>query len=271
MRLATGLEPTKSSTTGCRTGATAFRDVPRRPDILCCVDRGVQRACAWCGPIFLILFLIGFWFVAGLVPPPSPARNAVQIAHFYQAHATRLRAGMLIAMVATAFMAPFLALLTLQIKRHSPRLAPLAYAQLICGVALLILILVPMALVALAAFRPDRPPADTQLLNDAAFVILFWVFSTPTLEYLSLGAAVLLDRSERPLFPRWVGWFDLVVGVVFAMGAPVVFVKSGPFAWNGALAFWAVLIAFGAWIWITFGCMLRAVNRPELATATPAG
>jgi hypothetical protein len=68
-----------------------------------------------------------------------------------------------------------------------------------------------------------------------------------------------------------VGWFDLFVGVVFATGAPVVFVKGGPFAWNGLIAFWAVLIAFGAWIWVTFGCMLRAIGRPEpAAVAAPA-
>ncbi len=166
-------------------------------------------------------------------------------------------------MIATPLMVPFLVLLTLQLKRSNPRLAPLAYTQLACGLVLMLLILVPVTLMALAAFRPERPPESTQLINDAAFFILFWTFSAPTLEYIALGLFVLMDRGEQPLFPRWVGWFDLSVGLVFAFGAPVLFVKNGVFAWDGALAFWAVLVAFGAWVAVTFVGMLRAIDRPH--------
>lgn len=216
--------------------------------------------------MFLVLFLVGFWFVGGLVPPPKPTDTAEQVAAFYQAHHGRLQAGMLIAMVSMAFFAPFIALLTLQTKRANPRLAPLAYTQLVCGIALLLMILLPLSLIGLAAFRPDRAPTSTQLLNDAAFLFLFWVFATPTMEYVSLALMALWDRNDNPLFPRWVGWFDLGVAVVFATGAPAIFVKQGPFAWDGVLAFWAVLVAFGAWVLVTFWYMLRGVDRPEMTS-----
>lgn len=203
--------------------------------------------------------------IAGLVPPPSPADGAAEIAAFYRDHTDELRVGLLIGMIATPLMVPFIVLLTLQLKRSNPRLAPLAYTQLVCGVVLMLLILVPVTLMALAAFRPERPPESTQLINDAAFFMLFWTFSAPTLEYIVLGLAILMDRGEQPLFPRWVGWFDLAVGLVFAFGAPVLFVKDGIFAWDGALAFWAVLVAFGAWVAVTFVCMLRAIGRQGYA------
>jgi hypothetical protein len=212
--------------------------------------------------VFLLLFLVGFWAIGGLVPPPSPAQGAAKIAAFYREHTDQLRAGLLICMIATPLMVPFIVLLTLQLKRSDPRLAPLAYTQLACGLVLMLLILLPVTLMALAAFRPERPPESTQLINDAAFFILFWTFSAPTLEYISLGLAVLMDRGERPLFPRWVGWFDISVGLIFAAGAPVLFVKHGVFAWDGVLAFWAVLAAFGAWVMLTFVGMLRAIDRP---------
>ena len=224
-------------------------------------DRRIQLACAWCGPIGLLLFVVGFWLVAGLVPPPSAADSAARIAAFYRDNATQLRLGLLIAMIASPLLIPFMVLLTLQIKRSDPRLAPLAYTQLVCGAILILEILISLVLMGVAAFRPERAPELTQLINDTAFIFLLWAFAPPTLEYAAIGAAALLDRSETPLFPRWVGYFDLAVAVVFMAGGPTLFVKSGAFGWDGLLAFWAVLIAFSLWIGVTFTMMLRAIAR----------
>ena len=221
------------------------------------MDRRIALVCAWCGPVFLVLFVAGFWFVAGLVPPPKPSDNAAQIAAFYRDNTDRIRVGMLMSMVATALLAPFIILITQLMKRRNPRLDLLADIQLICGFALLLMVLIPITFIALGAFRPERPAESTQLLNDIAFFALFWVFSTPILEYLSMGAYSLMDRSDRPLFPRWVGWFDLATAAIFVTGAPVLFVKDGPFAWNGLLAFWAVLFIFGGWVLVSFVYVLR--------------
>jgi hypothetical protein len=227
-------------------------------------DRGVARALALCGPVFLILFMIGFWFVGGFVPPPKPTGSAADVAAFYLSHTGRIRAGTLITMIGVAFFAPFQVIVTMRMRSRNPRLAPLAYVQLVCGIALLLMILLPVSLLALASFRPDRPAESTQLLNDAGIFMLFWVFSTPTLEYVAMGAAALMDRGPDPLFPRWVGWYDLLVAVLFATGAPVVFVKDGVFAWDGLLAFWLVLFAFGGWVLITFWFVYQDVRRPAL-------
>jgi len=227
------------------------------------MDRRIALVCAWCGPVFLVLFVVGFWFVAGVVPPPKPSDNAAQIAAFYRDNTDRIRVGMLMSMVATALLAPFIILITQQMKRRNPRLALLADIQLLCGFALLIMILIPITFIALGAFRPERPPESTQLLNDIAFFALFWVFSTPVLEYLSMAAYSLMDRSDRPLFPRWVGWFDLATAAIFVTGAPVLFVKDGPFAWNGLLAFWAVLFIFGGWVLVSFAYVLREAQTIE--------
>lgn len=228
------------------------------------MDRRVALVCAWCGPVFLVLFVVGFWFVAGFVPPPKPSDSAAQIAAFYRDNTDRIRVGMLLSMVATALLAPFIVLITSQMKRRNPRLALLADIQLLGGFALLLLVMLPIALIALAAFRPERPAETTQLLNDAALFILFWVFSTPVVEYLAMAAYSLMDRSDRPLFPRWVGWFDVATAVIFVTGAPVLFVKDGPFAWNGLLAFWAVLLIFAGWVLVSFVYVLREALTPEM-------
>ncbi|TMD97613.1 MAG: DUF4386 family protein [Chloroflexi bacterium] len=143
------------------------------------MDRRIALVCAWCGPVFLVLFVAGFWFVAGLVPPPRPSDNAAQIAAFYRDNTDRIRVGMLMSMVATALLAPFIILITQQMKRRNPRLALLADIQLLCGFALLIMILIPSPRVTAAAqrhrvLRPllglldagPRVPVDGRLLAD---------------------------------------------------------------------------------------------------------
>ncbi len=224
-------------------------------------DRRIEILCAWGGPAFLGLFVIGFWFVAGLVPPPSAADSAQQIAHFYAVNAGRLRAGMLLALIAAPLLVPFIVVLSAQLRRSDPRLAPLATVQLVCGAILVVEVLIFVVLVAVAAFRPERSPEVTQALNDTAWTFLLWAFTAPTLEYAAIGVAVLMDGSEQPLFPRWVGYFDLAVALVFAAGGPTLFVKRGAFGWDGVLAFWAVFVAFSLWVTVTFRTILNASAR----------
>jgi len=215
------------------------------------------------------LFLVGFWVVAGLVPPPAATDSAAGIAAFYRDNESQLRAGLLIAMIATPLIIPFMVVLTQQIKESDARLAPLANIQLICGAILVVLLLLSIVLMGVAAFRPERSAELTQLTNDAGFTIFLWLFAPTTLEFAVLAAAALSDHGERPLFPRWMGYLDLAVGVIFIAGAPTLFVKHGAFGWDGVLAFWAVLVAFGIWISATFVMMLRAID--DRSAATTAG
>jgi hypothetical protein len=110
------------------------------------MDRRIQLLCAWCGPAFLGLFFVGFWFVAGLLPPPSAGDNAAQIAAFYRDNVDQLRAGLLLLLIAAPLLVPFSVLLALQLKRSDPRVAPLAYTQLLLGVVTMLELLLPVVL-----------------------------------------------------------------------------------------------------------------------------
>ncbi len=231
------------------------------------MDRRIQLLCAWCGPAFLLIFLVGFWIVAGLVPPPSAGDNAAQIASFYRDNTDQLRVGLLLLLIGAPLLVPFAVLLALQLRDSDRRVAPLAYIQLLMAVVTMLEVLLPVVLMGTAAFRPERSPESTLLLNDTAFTILLWAFSPPTIEFAAIGLAILWDRSERPLFPRWSGYVDLAVAAIFAGGAPALFVKHGAFGWDGAIAFWAVLGSFGVWVWVTFLTMLRAIGRAQTAAA----
>lgn len=217
--------------------------------------------CAWSGIIGGSLVALGLIVVAGIVPAPSAADTAAQIAGFYRSNTDSIKAGLLLAMVGASLMFPFLALITVQLKRSDPRLAPLAYTQFVAGGIFMAAFLIPILLWGTAAFRPDRPAASTQLLNDAGSTIFYWAFAPGTVECAAMGLAVLLDRSEHPIFPRWVGYVDLFTAAAYAAGAPAIFVKTGAFGWDGVCALWLPLAGFGAWMWATFYCSTRRAAR----------
>jgi hypothetical protein len=65
---------------------------------------------------------------------------------------------------------------------------------------------------------------------------------------LSVTAAIFQDRSERPVFPRWLGYFNAWIAVSFVPGCLLIFFKTGPFSYQGMFVFWVPFLTFGAWI-----------------------
>jgi hypothetical protein len=55
-----------------------------------------QRICAWAGPACAVTWVVGFFFLAGFIPPPSPSMDAHQIASMFAEHGGRIRAGLII-------------------------------------------------------------------------------------------------------------------------------------------------------------------------------
>jgi hypothetical protein len=47
------------------------------------MERRNELLAAWCGPLFVLFFGVG-WLVAGLVPPPAATDGPARIADFYR-------------------------------------------------------------------------------------------------------------------------------------------------------------------------------------------
>jgi hypothetical protein len=56
--------------------------------------------------------------------------------------------------------------------------------------------------------------------------------------------------------------------------SPAATLQTGPFAWNGAVAFWMIAGSYGSWVLVMSWVMLKVVDRAEtdgelsLATST---
>jgi hypothetical protein len=224
------------------------------------MERRSELFAAWCGPLFVLFFGVG-WLVAGLVPPPAATDSPAKIADFYRVHAGQMRAGMLLALTGTGFAIPFIVALTRQLRRGNPESTIWADTQLVAGTLVLAGVLIPVVLIATATLRPERSPDLDQALNDAAFTMLLWAFVPATVEAAAIGYAVLADRSVSPAFPRWTGYFDLGVAAIYGLGAPTLWVTQGAFGWDGVLTFWLVFISFALWVLVSSATMISATGK----------
>ena len=111
-------------------------------------------------------------------------------------------------------------------------------------------------------------------MNDTAWLLFVAITSTPILQTLSIGIAIFLDTPDNPnpVFPRWAGYLNFWIAMMFLPGSITVFFHTGPFAWNGILVWYLPLTAFAVWMVTMSILVLRAIaaEDAQLDVARPA-
>ncbi|CUU59720.1 hypothetical protein Ga0074812_13118 [Parafrankia irregularis] len=218
--------------------------------------------CVWSVPPGLVLVIVG-WLMAGFMPPPPAHDTAAEIASFYRDDTTVIRLGLLLMLTGFAVWAPLFGVITRQML-HARRSHPvLAYIQLGSGAATWIFLLVPFLVLSAAAFRPERSPEITQALHDTGWIMLFMPFTPFVVQSVAIAVATLLDAPQRPFFPRWVAYFNIMEAISFLPVGLLTFFKTGPFAYHGVLVFWIPILVFFAWMLV----MTLVCHRSVLDTA----
>jgi hypothetical protein len=210
----------------------------------------------WCVlPVFYTLFGVIFVLLTRVMPPPSPDKSVHQITMFFLAHATTIKVGFVLLMAVIGLGSISNGLVAYQMKRMSVNpvfaygyIATLAVAALPGCLFAAIFFLV-------AVFRPDRNPHLIALCYDAALLSFVGSLGCFVANYAVFALAVLLDKNN--IFPRWIGYMAIWQIVTEFMAAPVFIFKKGPFAWNGAIAFFE-----GTAIFVIFlVCLIFQVRR----------
>ena len=215
--------------------------------------------------VFILFFIGGLWFIAGLVPPVSPSDTPETIAAFYRENQLRIQIGLMLAMFSVSFIVPMASALARQLKRIENSNHILANAQFGCGIVTTAIVTLAVILWSAASFRPERPEEITYLLNDLAWIGFTMPVSAIVVWMLCVGSAVLSDKSKDPIFPRWAGYFSLFCSALTIPGFPVVLFKAGPFAWNGLFAFWIALIVAIAWMILFAQLTVNAAKKEQLS------
>lgn len=223
------------------------------------MGRRSQIACVWITVASVGLAFVGFFIVSGYVPPRAANDSAQQIAQFYADNTTRLRIGLLLTIVAWAGWMTLVAAVATQMLRIERRRPVLSILQLGSGVTGFVFLLVPTIVLVVATFRPGRSPEITQALHDLGWILAFLPFVPFCVQAVAIGAATLQDRAERPVFPRWFGYLNFWIALLFAPGCLLPFFKSGAFSYQGLFVFWIPFVVFGAWMLILAWGVRRAV------------
>lgn len=205
------------------------------------------RTCAWSGPILLFIALV-FWAVIGHnIPPFSADLDAETFAAQFREHALSIRIGMIATMVGgVLYMTWGVAISKIMqaLERDNDVLSTLQRWG--AGLTALIFV-IPCGIWTTATFRAQTMnPEMLQMLYDLGWVIFDVSFSLTTVQMVALGVCFLGDTRSKPLFPKWVAWFSIWVGLMFFLETLMPFFKSGPFSRSGTLNYW---IEFSIFFW----------------------
>ena len=217
----------------------------------------------WTLPVLGILWISVFLLFPGFVQPMSPTMSAEEVAAFYRdpENLPRIRYSMIVFNWFAVGLIPILALIVLQIRRMAHRTPIFSYAIIACAAGGPTIFLMADLFWLLAAFRPERDPELTLLLNDFAWVTFASQVGFLIAQSVILALAIYLDRQARPVFQRWVAHFNLLVAAALLPASFVGLAMDGVLAWDGLLTFWVRNVAIGLWI-VVMGVVLgRAIHR----------
>jgi hypothetical protein len=215
---------------------------------------------------YIVLLLVGWWVVGGFLPLLSPSENAAQIAAFFRTNTVDLRLGMVIVMWGAAAFIPFTSTIADYVAKIEGRSGPLSKTFLLSGYANVMLTFYPPLLWIANTFRSTERPDDMiYMLNDVAYLQFIGGLAIIMPMFVVIALVAFLDKSPRPVFPRWSAYASIMTFILFLPDQALFFFKSGPFAWNGLFAFWIPLSVFGGW----FSMVAYLIRQDVLSHTAP--
>ena len=226
-----------------------------------------HRIAIWCGMLFTVGLPLGWGVLASfLLPPLSPSATPQEVAVFIAQGGVLQKFGLMIALACVGGLLPMSVVLGDQMRRMEGARPIWAQTQLTCATLTVWLLSAALVFIAAATFRADRDPQLIQLLHDLGWLTFITPVSMIVLWMGAVGAAVLSDRGEPPVMPRWVGYLSFWAALLSAPGFAAILFHSGTFAWSGLLALWIPLAIFLVW-WITLTVYLLRAIRDEANAA----
>ncbi|WP_395397822.1 hypothetical protein WBP07_25135 [Novosphingobium sp. BL-8A] len=213
--------------------------------------------------VFYNIFGIVFFVVTRTQPPPKAWWSLPQIAQWFADKHDGLLAGFCVIFMMGAFATASTALITYSIRRMS--VSPVfayAYLLLYSLAAVPGMLLTCIALV-VGAMRPDRDPRLLGLLYDMGFLSFSGTMGIFLVGSVVWAVAILLDRNG--VLPKWFGYFNICNALTEFVVATCCIVKSGPFAWDGSIAFYINMVVFGIYTGVFITYLKKLIEQEEPA------
>ncbi len=220
-----------------------------------------QRICLWLVPVFGTILLIAA--LTFLLPPLSPMLSALEVADFYRENVGRVRASTVVFNICGIMFIPFYMVIVVQMQRMANPSRAFAYSYLSAAASGATMFALADLGWLIAAFRPERNPELTQLLNDMAWLAFVTPVGFIMAQNLFLALGIYMDVGRKPVFARWVGHFNILTALLMAPAAFALMYREGPLAWDGLLAFWLRTGTFTVYMAVMFFAVRSALNEQE--------
>lgn len=230
---------------------------PGKPDV---------RLMTWFFPIWYGVFGVIICVLARVTPPPRPDVTAADKVTFFVEHGLTIKIGFCLLLILLGGAAMTNGLVAYQIKRMSVG-SVFAYGYIGgMGVGALPGFLLVSVCFLTAAFRPDRDPELISLLYDLGMLSYNGSLGCFTAAYLVFAIAILYDKNN--IFPAWFAYVTIWQIITEVIATQMFVFQSGPFAWNGSIAFWWAVVVFSVWLSALIVLLRQAAMREETCSDT---
>ena len=226
------------------------------------LDKGVAKAFTWSAVVVIIGLLVAQGFLMHFLPAPDPTLSPEALRQRFIDRRLEIQIGSVIQIIAWSFWATWGMVVTTFMRKMERGYPFLTYASIaLVGGGYVFFVFIPMTWAVCAYRATEMDPQIIQFAND--WVWFDWLFTWPpfAIWFFVVAAAIFKDHNVPTLYPRWVGYFNLWCGFLIFPAALIVFWKSGPFAYNGALAFWFPVFIFFGEIVVMIVMSLKVINQ----------
>lgn len=232
----------------------------------------LNLAVAWCGPLFVLGYLI-FWGIMGHnIPPPNMMGLSGQqlVDDYYGKHQTSIAIGMAVSMSVAFVYLPWTCLLS-GIIGDSSGTNVLSRMELTGGaLTAWSLGFCPGLWLLCAVFAHDLDPNVIKAFHVFGWFIYDMTYGITTVQCVGVGLWTVLNKKQK-IFPAWAGWATIAVGTVFTTLVVLPWVKQGPFTVAGT---WNFFVIFTAWLLAFFGLysffLIKELSRRRRTPAIDA-
>ena len=218
---------------------------------------------AWCGPVFVITYLI-FWIGFGHnAPPPNfvDMTGAELIAEYYGKFNDHIKIGMAgSTVVGLLYVAWSMVLADIMVQNGGSSV--FINLELAGGILTgWLLAFCPAIWLSCATFVGVVDPNVIKMVHSFTWYIYDMTYWITGMQLLGIGFYTIFNHEQK-VFPTWAGWAAVAVGVIFLPLTLIAFVPTGPFAVGGS---WNFFIVFGTWGFAFFSvysyCVLKELYR----------
>jgi len=213
--------------------------------------RMVELCLAWCGPLFVLTYIIFFGILGHYIPPPNMMGMTPEqlIAEHYGKYQNEIIIGMIGAAVVGLLYLPWSLLLASMLRDENGSISVLGLMEAAGGtLTAWLLAFCPAMWAAVALFAHTVDPNTLKFIHVLTWFIFDCTYMITTVQLTGLGLYVVLNRKQT-IFPAWTGWAAIATGIIFIPLSLIPFVTEGSFTVAGTWNFW---IVFSAWLFVFF-------------------